>query len=228
MPARAAEHVMFLQELETIDINNVENFEEQFARDGRPVLIRNAAESWPAMDSLQFAALKEQFGQLQVPVRESDDEFVTFFGPKSNCIGTSRKLDLATYIDSIQSESMAQSRPNYAGNISLFEDPELALKLRSILTDCHFPDWLRRRGKQEVRLWIGAAGQRSTIHNDPYHNFNAQIVGTKSFLIFAPTEHANLYPVFLHSGCWASPVDPAQPCLEMYPNFRSLSGYHCA
>src|SRR5262249_44095155 len=75
------------------------------------------------------------------------------------------------------------------------------------------------------KLWIAAPGQRSTIHNDPYHNFNAQIVGRKHFILFAPEAHKLLYPRFFHAGMWVSPIDLKQPDFDKFPDFVNLQGY---
>jgi lysine-specific demethylase 8 len=71
---------------------------------------------------------------------------------------------------------------------------------------------------------MGAANQKSTIRNDPDHNFNAQIFGKKVFLLFAPEEYKNLYVKKIDDELWSSPIDPQQPNLEMFPLFNETNG----
>src|SRR5262249_5284586 len=52
-------------------------------------------------------------------------------------------------------------------------------------------------------------------------------VGTKTFLLFEPNQHPNLYPKFLHQGMWASPIIPEAPDFDKYPDFARAEGYEC-
>jgi Cupin-like domain len=94
-----------------------------------------------------------------------------------------------------------------------------------MVSSCRFPALSEVCSREEYRLWIGAAGQRSTIHNDPYNNFNAQIAGRKYFLLFPPEEHRKLHARFFHEGMWASPIDPKRPDIVRFPEFADLRAY---
>jgi lysine-specific demethylase 8 len=183
--------------------------------------------------SWTLADLAARFGSIKVPVRDYDDEHKQFFAGGAGGMRRRKMMGLAEYIRLIDANESAGSGGSrngqlpYAGNISIRDDPAVAGKFATLLEECRFPDWLPGNSRDEYRLWIGAVGQRSTIHNDPYHNFNAQIIGGKRFLLFAPEQHDKLYPNFFHAAMWASPVDPDAPDLAQYPRFADVRGYEC-
>jgi lysine-specific demethylase 8 len=144
---------------------------------------------------------------------------VQFFGRQGDQIAQ-KVLTLTEYLRLIEKPGPRGTRPPYAGNISLTQDPEVA----SLLATCRFPDCVPLEWQDEYRFWVGAAGQRSTIHNDAYHNFNAQMIGTKHFVLFAPDQHGALYPQFFHRGMWASPIDLDNPDLDQFPEFARATG----
>lgn len=216
---------MQLQSVERISAETIEDFASQFASSERPLVITGggaaaAAQHW-TIERLQ----RELSGSL-IPVLETDDQFKVFFGRDLSWGVRRRTMTLSDYLETIESAN-PDARPPYAGNISVLTDPSVAGRLDPLVAECGFPRWSLPYVNDEYRLWLGAAGQRSTIHNDTYHNFNAQIIGVKRFLVFAPDQHPALYPSFFHPGAWASPVDPRRPDLDTYPEFANARGYEC-
>jgi len=187
-----------------------------------PVIIAGGAAMWPAMVTMQLRELKKRFGALRIPVRPTDDEFEVFFGGKALNFGRRHMMTLAEYVDALECLDPSAPRPPYAGNISILNDPAAARQLHVLTQECHFPDLALESHSKDYRLWIGARGQRSTIHNDAYHNLNAQIVGQKRVFAFSPEQHRLLYPAFMTRATWASPVDPAAPDLTRYPDFDQV------
>jgi hypothetical protein len=218
---------MLLRPMDRVDVRSIEHFGTQVASLNKPIVITGAALAWPAMTLLRLSELKSAYGAFKIPVRMTDDELHSFFGAKSDAADRRTMMPLGDYIDIIQRTANPNTRPPYAGNISILRDPAVAHRLRSLLAGCRFPDWLPDNSRDEYRLWIAAAGQRSTIHNDAYDNFNAQIVGRKRFLIFAPRHHKALYAVFLNASCWASSIDARRPDFESYPLARNVEGLEC-
>ena len=180
----------------------------------KPVVLTGVTDNWLARGWTP-EMLKSNFGDIDAPVRETDDEFEFFFGPNK---GVSELTTVGKYLEIMLAHKPGEKRPPYLGNVSLSR-PELAAWLESQIC---FPGYLPRQ-REEVRLWFGAAGQKSTIHNDPYHNLNAQIYGRKRFLLFSPREaHPYIYPVKFNDGIWASPVDPDDPDLGRWPLFGQV------
>jgi len=215
---------MILAPIERITEREVLALEHQYGSLTAPVIISGAAADWPAMRTLQLGEIRTALGAVKVPVRDTDDEFQFFFDPKVQEFERRRMLTLAEYVDAIENVDRRSGRPPYLGNIAFLTDPAVSKKLGSLTEYCRFPHFDLERCTLEYRLWIGGRGQRSTIHNDCYHNFNAQIVGRKRFIAFAPDQHSALHPIFFHRGMWVSPVDPNNPDFVRYPQFRDARG----
>jgi hypothetical protein len=217
---------MLVQPITRVDAFTPEAVDLHAGLHNIPVVFSGAAKSWPAMATWSLSSLKRTFGNVSVPVRDSDDEFKEFFEPKPSKLRPRRMMKLAAYIDVITNLRPEGVRPPYAGNISA-NDPAVRSALATLSAGCAFPRPSYPDYREEYRLWVGADGQRSTIHNDPMDNFNVQISGKKRFLLFSPRDHNNVYAQLFHAGLWASPVDPDNPDLEAYPLFRGAQAWSC-
>jgi len=72
-----------------------------------------------------------------------------------------------------------------------------------------------------TNAWLGPAGATTHTHYDITHNFYAQIVGVKRFVLFPPEDFVNLYLFpFLHPGAQQSQVDFENPDLKEFPSFK--------
>ncbi|MCC6848806.1 MAG: cupin-like domain-containing protein [Deltaproteobacteria bacterium] len=71
------------------------------------------------------------------------------------------------------------------------------------------------------KVWLSPAGTVTLTHRDAADNLHLQLLGSKRFTLFDPSERASLYPNSLFSsvphGC---KVDPEAPDLLRYPRFR--------
>jgi lysine-specific demethylase 8 len=90
-----------------------------------------------------------------------------------------------------------------------------------------FPQYFPDQRQLDVRIWIAAPGQKSTLHNDNYQNFNAQISGVKKFVLFPPEHYPYLYTEIHNEGCWVSRVDAFDPDLSRYPLFTQAKAVTC-
>jgi peptidyl-lysine (3S)-dioxygenase / protease len=217
---------MLITPVERMGLRALDDCARDLSRNSRPIVF--SAEQEQSSPRLTLHDLIKEFGHIKVPLRESDDEFAEFFAPKKRSPVAPRKMmELRTYIDTLQRNDRSTARPPYAGNIDLVGDPSVAHKFDRLIAQCGFPEWRPEASQALYRLWIGGAGQRSTIHNDSYHNFNAQLIGTKRFILFDPCQHDAIYPEYCHRGMWASPIDPLAPDLSKYPNFAKAQGFGC-
>jgi len=200
-------------DIERIDRPSPALFKEASRGFTRPLLITGVVGEWSSQSMLSPETIKSIFGNVVVSVRESDDEFEHFFGA-----GRKKTMRLGDYVDLICSPEAAPERPPYLGNMP-FDHPEASRYFARLKPLLKFPHYFPMQRFGELRLWLGGPGQRSTIHNDNYHNLNAQIYGTKSFLLLAPDQYPRLYSEELNETCWASRVNPEAPDLEKYPLF---------
>ncbi|MBL9004116.1 MAG: cupin-like domain-containing protein [Myxococcales bacterium] len=218
---------MMLTPIERVDSISVEEFERHFAAAGRPVVMCQSRNGNSSIPCWTMNGLIREFGHISVPVRPTDDEFLAFFSSQPEAATQPRVMELRAYVDIIEEAAATGTRPPYAGNIRIAPDLAAAQGFERLLSGCSFPSWQPSASASEYRLWMGAARQRSTIHNDPHHNFNAQLIGHKRFILFAPNQHGFLYPTYFHRGMWASPIDPLAPDMQKYPKFAEAQGFDC-
>src|SRR5258706_5280564 len=194
-----------VSKVKRIEPPSPEEFQRDYVTPGEPVIITGVARSWPALSLMNPSIIKQMFGEIVVPVRESDDELNYFFGESGK-----RIIKLGDYIDAISGPSSAGRKLPYLGNIP-FDHPQTLKYLQRLKDALPFPNYFPNQVYGDLRLWMGAEGQRSTIHNDNYHNLNAQLYGRKRFLLFSPDQHPQLYASLVNETCWASPLDPESP-----------------
>jgi|AntAceMinimDraft_13_1070369.scaffolds.fasta_scaffold04671_3 hypothetical protein len=74
---------------------------------------------------------------------------------------------------------------------------------------------------RSTNFWLGPGSTKVCLHLDPYDNFFMQLMGTKTFYLFAPTDRKYLYP---NSAFRRSPeeskVDPTNIDFEKFPLAR--------
>jgi Cupin-like domain len=209
---------MKISEVKKIEAPSPEEFQREYVLRGEPVILKGIARTWPAFPLMKPSVLKQMFGEVTVPVRQTDDELNYFFGQSGKST-----MKLGEYIDAITGPpSRGVTRP-YLGNIP-FDHPQARQHLQRLKAALPFPDYFPNQVYGEMRLWMGAEGQRSTIHNDNYHNLNAQLFGRKKFLLFAPEQHPQLYTSLVNETCWASSVDPDSPDYTQFPMFQHAEG----
>jgi hypothetical protein len=190
-----------------------------------PVLWRGIGSDWPCTKNWTLPELQVRLSGNRIPVRVTDNETDVFFNLRAEEPSIDRSMLFENYIELIQQTSCSdRDRPAYAGNISI-RDNSVSHWAVELLKECPLPDFFPEFPQDECRLWIGAAGQKSTIHNDPFGNLNAQIIGKKKVLIFEPAQHECLYPEFIHQWLWASRIDPQSVDIEQFPRFADARGF---
>lgn len=69
-----------------------------------------------------------------------------------------------------------------------------------------------------AQLWVGGRGQATSLHEDPWPNYNFQLVGRKQFTLFRPDDEAFLYKSRDRTGEFD--VNPLEPDLARYPDYE--------
>ena len=206
-------------EVDRIKNISVEEFQKHY-RDNKPVVLEGVAKDWQARSVMTPANIRNMFGSVTVNVRETDNELDMFFG--DDTFGATRRkyMQIKDYIDLICDKDSFEERPPYLANID-FDMPQARQYLHQLKSLLAFPDYFRDNTTgSSICLWVAAPGQKSTIHNDNYHNLNAQVYGTKAYLLYSRDQHDELYARYINDTCWASPVDPQQPDFAKYPYYK--------
>jgi len=191
------------------------DFFQNFMTTKMPVIITNAMEIWPAMTKWKDPYYLENVGRCRtVPVETGDNylhkdsglELMHFDRFVRDCIGSetcgSKKMYLAQHelFNQIPALNRDILTPDYCALV-LQEEEE---------------SW---NGDVIKQAWFGPAGTVSPLHNDPYHNFLAQVVGSKFIRIYDPSQTMNLY-TFGGRMQNNSKVDVKEPNFDLYPRFQ--------
>jgi lysine-specific demethylase 8 len=136
-------------------------------------------------------------------------------------------MGLDEYIESYVMPSNEINDHGYLAQHPLFE------QIPDLKKDVSIPIYCNARTKQDydappgtiiandplVSAWFGGPGTVSPIHNDPYHNTLAQIVGSKYIRIYDTDQSHRLYPKLNHLG-HNSQVDVEAPDYTVFPLFK--------
>lgn len=202
---------------------------------GEPRVIVDAGATWPALRRWQPAYLKSVAGHRDVTVREMAGAPRNVF----RNLGAGGSLPFADYVDWV-TETAAELVPIVGGaraaadivravdasgmEQSYYLDLSLSELSPQLRADVEAPRWYGT-APHDAMLWLGVIGSSSGLHFDLLPNCNVQVVGTKQFLLFAPSQASRLYPT---PGREASgELDPNLPDYARFPRARGLRGHVC-
>ena len=209
-----------------------DSFHQEFLSGaGKPVIVTDAMEGWPALSKWSFDFFKTQYGADTVVVRPGLDSKAT------------RVMKLADYIDYVESPEgiaggfwidlatgLPLSEPPEHPTLPLYlylwnpvvEHPELLEDVE--VTPYFVEDWMRllTPSTRELLRWankpyywvlVGPEGACARLHQDfgGTHAYLAQVAGRKKCILFSPAESELIY----HGK-----IDPEQPDFTRFPLLR--------
>jgi hypothetical protein len=204
------------------------DFDRDYFRGNRPLVVRGAVDHWPAFRRWSPAYFESLFGDRTVPVDYSRDGFMTY-----TTLGKEKTTQRAELPFREASARIADPQPGqsrcYLRNVSL---PHLFPEL---LEDFEPPALVGDPARITMNhFWYGAAGCVSALHIDWTSNFMVQVQGRKRFTVFAPSDTPYLYPAgdaapSLETD-WIdlrehSLIDIEHPDWERFPEFRLARPY---
>ncbi|XP_013196335.2 lysine-specific demethylase 8 isoform X2 [Amyelois transitella] len=113
---------------------------------------------------------------------------------------------------------------NHWPALNKWKDPEYFKKLAGPRT---VPVELETDEPVDIMAWFGPKGTVSALHHDPKKNLLTQVVGTKQLFLFSPNDTPYLYPHSHELLNNTAQVDPREPDLEKFPNYKEATAYHC-
>lgn len=185
---------------------------ERYACAGRPLVLTDVAQDWPAMTRWSPADLKARFGMHEVEIqaeRNADPRF------EENKLLHRQQLRLADFVDRVLAGGQTNDYYMTANNEAL-RRPEFAPLLADIgsLPELCDPAQLAQRSS----FWFGPAGTVTPLHHDTIMLFHTQVVGRKRWRFISPLETPRLYN---YSGVF-SPIDLDAPDLVRFPLFARV------
>lgn len=194
-----------------------DEFLSRYMAKSRPVVFRGGARDWPAVADWTPQSLAEKAGDNQINVQQSPN---SIFGldPKK---GGPRYEEVQTTLGEYVSSLMHGDENGVRYYVQRVNIPE---KLPELLGDIVVPDYVDPEKIYLTNLWLGPAGNVTTLHYDTPNNFLAQIKGRKRFRMFAPGQMRNLYPC-RGKAYNMSQVDIENPDYEAFPRLRRAQMY---
>lgn len=198
-----------------------EEFEQHFLYPQKPCVITGEIDDWKALSSWTIDYLKSTIGDKIVRCRISNSDYFDNYHQH-------RQIQLSVFLDWILATEQANSwdtlfvKKNkmkyFVGSL------DIPSYFSELLSDITIPNYFNPKLLISNNLWIGRGNNRVNLHYDLFHNFNAQIVGQKHWVIFPPKQSSLLYPHPWYSRFfWCSQVNINQPDFKKFPNFREAT-----
>ncbi len=178
-----------------------------------PYVLTGIVQQWPAMKKWSMNYLKEHYGQLEVTVR--DNRKNDYNSKDVIKIIPRKKMLFSDYIDDVILNESPDLYHYYMNEC----DPSY---FPGLCDDFSIPEFIN--SKDHIKgFWLSRKNAYTRLHYDLGHNFLAQIVGQKKFILYSPNL-SNLYP-YPTNG--ASQVDIENPDYVKFPNFRYAQPVIC-
>jgi hypothetical protein len=203
---------------------------------GEPRVVLGIAQNWPALRRWDLTYLKACAGERKVKVRETA-------GPPRNIyqrLATGGRISFAQYLDWVVELAGSPDLEEIAGlhlsmtelmeavstirfECSYYLDIKLAELSAALLEDVKAPPWYRSEPIATL-FWCGVLGTSSGLHFDVTPNCNVQVLGTKHFILFPPSQSELVYRNQHGAHCC---FDPNRPDLHRFPSARAALGWQC-
>ena len=201
---------MQLNDVERVASITRPEFVERFVRPGKPVIIGNLADGWPAMKKWTPAYFKERFGErrvMAVTTTKTGTDLVSHYGGHF-------ETSMRELIDAVLERN---EDVRLGGRHTL----DLALDL---IDDFAWPDLGEGYTRRLLWLFFGAKGSRTPLHFDfgPFHVFHTSFLGKKTFHLFDQEQSHALHRKPLTAR---SHVDTFHPDYDAFPRLKGARGW---
>ena len=202
---------MIIEQIDRVSGIDRETFQKEYLEPRRPVVFTDLSANWPARDKWTFDYLKEEYGDIEVPLYDE-----RFSKPGKNYGTYVEKMKFGDYLDLIRTKP-TQLRM-FLFNI-FKHAPEL-------VHDVKTPDIMDGFIKEFPFMFFGGKGSVVHLHYDIdcSHVFLTQFQTQKRVFLFSPDQSKNLY----HLPFTVTSLVPMNDLDEnKYPAIKNLKGYEC-
>lgn len=184
-------------------------FQKEYHQVKKPVVFKDLAANWSAVDKWTFEWLKKNYGHIVVPLYGSD-----FREPGKNYMVPKMHKPFGEYLDMIQAGPTEY-------RMFLFNIFEHAPEL---VHDFSFPDIMDGFAKKHPFMFFGGEGAKVDLHFDIDCSavFLTQFQTRKRVVLFAPEQSKYLYR---HPFTVQSHVDVDHPDYQQFPAFKKAQGF---
>ncbi|KAM6973455.1 bifunctional peptidase and (3S)-lysyl hydroxylase JMJD7 [Aplochiton taeniatus] len=212
----------------------------------KPCIIRNAFSHWPALSKWSPTYLREAVGSKVISVAVTPNGYADAVNGDRFVMPEERHMTFSSLLDVVEGKVEKQGVfyvQKQCSNLTE-ELPELTGDVEPHIT------WMSEAlGKlpDAVNFWLGEASAVTSMHKDHYENLYCVISGEKHFILLPPTDRPFI-PYELYQPAvyrqredgnfevvdekdsdkvpWI-PLDPLNPDLERYPDYRHARPLHC-
>jgi hypothetical protein len=202
---------MILKKVDVVSDISKEDFQKNYFRKKKPLLIKNFAARWDAFDKWNLAYIREKAGEQEVPLYDNKPASAS----KSSDEPVAR-MKMREYIDTIK------SKPS---DLRIFFYI-ITDRLPELLKNFTYPDLGIRFFKRLPTLFFGGSEAHVLMHYDvDLGDFlHIHFEGKKRILLFDQKQSAFLYkvPLSVHT---VYDVDYENPDYEKFPALQYAEGY---
>ena len=202
---------LILSPIDRVDHISKEDFIKNYLEPRRPLVIRKATESWPALQKWTFEYLKEVVGDKTVPLYDSSKA-----DPSKPINAAASEMKFADYIDLIQSQPTDL-------RIFLFDPIKHA---PALLDDYRSPsDLMGGFLDKYPNMFFGGAGSVTFLHFDIdlAHIFHTHFNGRKRVILFDYKWRERLYCIPFATYALED-YDIENPDFEKFPALNGIEG----
>ena len=202
---------LHLTEIDRVDRISREDFVNNYLKPRRPLVIRKATESWPALQKWTFDYLKEVVGDITVPLYDSSKA-----DPSKPINAAATEMKFGDYMDLIQREPTDL-------RIFLFDPIKYAPQL---LEDYRSPsDLMGGFLDKYPNMFFGGAGSVTFLHYDIdlAHIFHTHFNGRKHVILFDNKWRERLYCIPFATYALED-YDIENPDFEKFPALNGIEG----
>ena len=202
---------IILSPIDRVDSISREDFVNNYLKPRKPLIIRKATESWPALQKWTFDYLKETVGDVIVPLYDSSKA-----DPSKPINASAAEMKFGDYIDLIQKEPTDL-------RIFLFDPIKYAPKL---LEDYRSPtDLLGGFLDKYPNMFFGGKGSITFLHYDIdlAHIFHTHFNGSKRVILFNNKWSERLYCIPFATYALED-YDIEHPDFDKFPALDGVEG----
>ncbi|XP_017059109.1 bifunctional peptidase and arginyl-hydroxylase JMJD5 [Drosophila ficusphila] len=202
-----------------LEAPSLKEFQTKCFQANQPTLLLNTFQHWPAVHKwLDLNYLLQVAGNRTVPIEIG-----------SNYASDEWSQQLVKIRDFLRRQ-FGRNKEKASPEIEYLAQHELFSQIPALKKDISVPDYCSISeedppGSVDIKAWLGPAGTISPMHYDPKHNLLCQVFGSKSVILAAPADSANLYPHESEFLCNTSQIDADQLDLETYPLLEKVKFY---